>query len=519
MSLYDGLGLDTGPKKEDTPDAKKSDLAGWSTGIRLMQSQLRIKKAALTEAQRRIRHTTLPPVVDLKKSNEEKSDFMPPPQLVYSKPPKPPVVEEEVQFSKPSPFITGGEQSYPDANDEYNPLWPNEYEKIIKAKRERRQKERELERQSRDVEDRDSGRRREKDRDRDRDRDRERGRDRDRDRNRDRRDRDQDRHRDLEMDFRDRSPKGFSRKPDSEDEYDFEERDKARERRRSGLPSHGAAIAPPASLIQEDFQANNDNEDRFIPPSKPLLERPKPLAPKSLVPSYDADPERATTPPPGSSFGNMSPPPPSIVSPIEPPRPQQVSTFQAPIGLGAGSVAAKIMAKYGFKEGQGLGKSEQGMSSALQVEKTSKRGGKIIAGDKPVMPVEPLPPPPPPPQSADQMGPPKSQIAATALTEAMRNPSKVVLLRNMVGPGEVDDDLEPETAEECTKYGKVTRVLIFEIPGGAPDEAVRIFVEFERLESAIKAVVDLNGRYFGGRTVKAGFFDPDRFKRYDLAPS
>lgn len=42
------------------------------------------------------------------------------------------------------------------------------------------------------------------------------------------------------------------------------------------------------------------------------------------------------------------------------------------------SVAARIMAKYGFKEGQGLGKKEQGMSQALQVEKTSKRGGKII---------------------------------------------------------------------------------------------------------------------------------------------
>lgn len=32
-----------------------------------------------------------------------------------------------------------------------------------------------------------------------------------------------------------------------------------------------------------------------------------------------------------------------------------------------------------------------------------------------------------------------------------------------VGPGEVDDDLEGEVAEECSKFGKVTRVLIFEI--------------------------------------------------------
>lgn len=41
-------------------------------------------------------------------------------------------------------------------------------------------------------------------------------------------------------------------------------------------------------------------------------------------------------------------------------------------------MASKIMAKYGYKEGQGLGKLEQGMSTALFVEKTSKRGGKII---------------------------------------------------------------------------------------------------------------------------------------------
>lgn len=41
-------------------------------------------------------------------------------------------------------------------------------------------------------------------------------------------------------------------------------------------------------------------------------------------------------------------------------------------------MATKIMAKYGYREGQGLGKSEQGMSTALYVEKTSKRGGKII---------------------------------------------------------------------------------------------------------------------------------------------
>ena len=40
-----------------------------------------------------------------------------------------------------------------------------------------------------------------------------------------------------------------------------------------------------------------------------------------------------------------------------------------------------------------------------------------------------------------------------------------ILLQNMVGPGEVDADLEPETAEECQKYGKVARCVIHEVSG------------------------------------------------------
>ena len=40
--------------------------------------------------------------------------------------------------------------------------------------------------------------------------------------------------------------------------------------------------------------------------------------------------------------------------------------------------AEKMMAKMGYKEGEGLGRNKQGMSIALQVEKTGKRSGRII---------------------------------------------------------------------------------------------------------------------------------------------
>ncbi|KAG5676391.1 hypothetical protein PVAND_006231 [Polypedilum vanderplanki] len=183
---------------------------------------------------------------------------------------------------------------------------------------------------------------------------------------------------------------------------------------------------------------------------------------------------------------------------------------------GASTIAGRIMAKYGFKDGQGLGKQEQGISSALQVEKTSKRGGRIIS-EKEVKEMSTITQTPqqqqaqPEPQTSQNPSLPSEQ----SITEMMKNPSKVILLRNMVGPGEVDDDLEPEVKDECTtKYGEVVTVHIMEMPNQIPEETVRIFVEFSRIESAIKALVDLNGRFFGGRQVRCRFYSSEKYENF-----
>lgn len=101
---------------------------------------------------------------------------------------------------------------------------------------------------------------------------------------------------------------------------------------------------------------------------------------------------------------------------------------------GGSSVAAKIMARYGFRDGQGLGKQEQGMSMALQVEKTSKRGGRIVhekdislippAGELPTTSAAAL-------AAAAAASGPAPGLPATepSITEIMKSPSKVVLLR------------------------------------------------------------------------------------------
>lgn len=60
-----------------------------------------------------------------------------------------------------------------------------------------------------------------------------------------------------------------------------------------------------------------------------------------------------------------------------------------------------------------------------------------------------------------------------------------------------------QVGTELTKYGKVEDVLIFEVttPGYPPEESVRIFIKFDRIEAATRALVDLQGRFFGGRDV------------------
>lgn len=364
MSLYDDF------------DKHRTDkVAEWSSGIKLLQSQLQLKKAAPQNKRESSKKSSaiLAPVIDLNSKAKEKENLK----------------EDDQPTTKKSSSTFGSEFDW-NTDNEYDPVWPNEYEKVVK--------------ELRDV-----------------------------------RDRDRERKHEQELD-------------------------------------HGRKKRESLDLVGPESLHSNENVE-----------------------------ETKTR-----NGGVAIAPPPEISNTV----PNQSGSQ----GYATSSVAAKIMAKYGFKEGQGLGKKEQGISVALQVEKTSKRGGRIVSEREQLMP-----PPPPlnlsPPSLSSQNA--QNQNSAgqdePSITEIMKAPSKVVLLRNMVGSGEVDDDLEPEVKDECnTKYGDVCRVVIHEVVDAHPEEAVRIFVEFKRIESAIKAVVDLNGRFFGGRQVKAGFYSVEKFNNYQL---
>ncbi|XP_072393786.1 splicing factor 45 [Diabrotica undecimpunctata] len=388
MSLYDDY---------DVKTTATEKVQGWSSGIKLLQSQLQLKKATVTQPKRdQLRKSvSLAPVIDLKSKRDDD-------ELKSLAKPK----------SDPWPPILSSAGDDLNIVNEYNPSWPNEFEKKVKELREH-------------------------------------GRDRE------------------------------NREPRDRDRTDKEEK-KREKKRKSRFSDPEESMSPPSIVnstpqmsqpqIGSGFSGRWNEEDE------------EEIAPKQPRPSGGV----AIAPPPSLQE-------PSDPVPIIPTKPQPTSSY-------GGSVAAKIMARYGFKEGQGLGRMEQGMASALQVEKTSKRGGRIIH-EKEIL----VPP------TIDQVTQPPT------ITEIMKNPSKVVLLKNMVGPGEVDDELEPEVKDECnTKYGPVASVIIHEISNDNPEECVRIFVEFLRIESAIKAVVDLNGRFFGGRQVKAAFYDTEKFDNLQL---
>ncbi|KAM3725853.1 Splicing factor [Dirofilaria immitis] len=215
----------------------------------------------------------------------------------------------------------------------------------------------------------------------------------------------------------------------------------------------GAAIAPPKTLMEEDSKVE--------PPASPDI---------------------------GNTASEM--PPPSFIP-----------SFGAGKGLG---VAANIMSKFGYKEGTGLGRSGQGMSTALKVERLGKNSGVIVNEHEFSTRAEASISPP--------VGLPTiSATPAVNMTEALKQSSRILLLRNMVGPDEIDDQLEPEVKDEMKKYGQVNKVVIFRLLQANDDEAVRIFVEFTNVGQAIKAFVDLNGRFFGGRSIKASFYDLEAY--------
>lgn len=130
------------------------------------------------------------------------------------------------------------------------------------------------------------------------------------------------------------------------------------------------------------------------------------------------------------------------------------------------------MAKFGWEEGKGLGASESGMTTALSVAKPTSASKKM---KKKQEQEEPTP---------TGMAAKRATIVDSTRESRIANqkaelgePSRVVLLTNLCGLDDLDDELGDEVAQEANKFGVCERCFVYQVAGETRDEeSVRVFL-------------------------------------------
>ncbi|KAJ1310129.1 hypothetical protein OPQ81_006874 [Rhizoctonia solani] len=196
-------------------------------------------------------------------------------------------------------------------------------------------------------------------------------------------------------------------------------------------------------------------------------------------------------------------------APNQPPAPApalpQQATDENPDSRG---FAERMMAKWGHKSGQGLGVNATGIVHALTVEQANRpkgnKAGSSVGGFGS--------------KEGNRMGKiinANEDLRQKEELERFGEPSRIVVLCNMVGVEDIgDDELPGEVAQECNKHGVVERVFVHAVyPEPTNEEdSVRVFVKFSGPVGAYKTVRDFDGRFFGGRAVRARYFDERLFE-------
>lgn len=85
--------------------------------------------------------------------------------------------------------------------------------------------------------------------------------------------------------------------------------------------------------------------------------------------------------------------------------------------------------------------------------------------------------------------------------------SSIVRLQLNATQADVDDQLEEEFREECSKYGRIVNVQLLPLADGL----LRIFIQFAIPFDARSAAAQLQGRQFDGKTIQATLYDPTEY--------
>ncbi|KAK6189365.1 hypothetical protein LQW54_013342 [Pestalotiopsis sp. IQ-011] len=172
--------------------------------------------------------------------------------------------------------------------------------------------------------------------------------------------------------------------------------------------------------------------------------------------------------------------------------------------------AARLMSKYGWSKGQGLGAEGTGMLAPLRVQvekrKKNENGGWAEPGGRGKI-IQPKADP-----NANSAAPASSSDTQEGKFGPMSN---VIVLRHMLdhiadAQQEMEDGLGQEIGEECgDKYGRVERIYIDTAPGGPGG----VYIKFVDTVSALRAVNALDGRVFAGSSIEPRFYDLEAFEK------
>ncbi|KIW85879.1 hypothetical protein Z517_01272 [Fonsecaea pedrosoi CBS 271.37] len=169
--------------------------------------------------------------------------------------------------------------------------------------------------------------------------------------------------------------------------------------------------------------------------------------------------------------------------------------------------AERLMAKYGWSKGQGLGAHGTGIINPLYAKADKRKKKSDAEGGGFATPTG----------TGKILGGNKSKTGLVEEEGKFGAMSEVIRLEGMLNGLDLDDELTQgeggllqEIGEECgDKYGSVERVYIHR-PESEEGEAL-VFVQFVSQLSALRAVNALEGRIFNGNPIKAKFWSKEKF--------
>ncbi|KAK5110113.1 hypothetical protein LTR62_006247 [Meristemomyces frigidus] len=181
--------------------------------------------------------------------------------------------------------------------------------------------------------------------------------------------------------------------------------------------------------------------------------------------------------------------------------------------------AERLLKKYGWEKGQGLGaEGNEGITTAIVAKAEKRKKLADAQGGGWAQPVN----------MGKLVGGKRRKVAADGVagdaqddeTQPYGPLSAVIKLEGMLNGLDIDEevqnkDLYGEIGREMEgQYGKVERVYIWREAMGGQDQ---VFVKFTSQLSALRAVGACDGMEFAGNEVQARFFDGERFEKGEYA--